>query len=116
MVLHTDTDHSCVRTTRDGTVSPSENNKDNYQSYLQSKLSDNNRLEPQKQLKEGFSQTDFQDDLEQEIVLGQYLESKLGQDLSDLRVKLKHQTSETLTRQPPPEIVIVEFDPEEEII
>ena len=66
--------------------------------------------------KEGFCQTDFPEEVEQEVVLGQYLESKLGKDLDTIKVKMtKQKNSDSLMQTFPPEIVIVEFPgPEEE--
>ena len=66
--------------------------------------------------KEGFSQTDFPEEVEQEVVLGQYLESKLGQDLDTIKVKMtKQKNSDSQARNPfPPEIVIVEFPEQDE--
>jgi len=51
-----------------------------YQSYLENKLKSQN-------IEEKYSQTDFTPRLEQELVLGQYLEAKLGSDLSELKVR-----------------------------
>jgi len=64
--------------------------------------------------KEDFSQTDFPEDCEQEVVLGQYLESKLGQDLDNLKVTLLKQTCVMNYQAFPPDIVIVEFPEQEE--
>ena len=99
-----------VRTSRSGTVTDLNfnNNTDN-QSYQQSSK------------KEEFSQTEFNSGYEQEIVLGKYLESKLGQDFSQLKVKLSanensdDNISATHNKQTnlPPDIVIVEYDQEE---
>ena len=100
-----------VRTSRSGTVTDLNfnNNTDN-QSYQQSSK------------KEEFSQTEFNSGYEQEIVLGKYLESKLGQDFSQLKVKLSANNensddniSATHNKQTnlPPDIVIVEYDQEE---
>ena len=116
-------DHSFgeqVRTSRGGTVNDFNDNncKDFYKSYLESKVS-------RRGTKEGFSQTDFPTDYEQEIVLGQYLEQKLGPDLQELKVKYSqnNQTSDTQAinnvsktinhkqaSSTSPEIVIVEYD------
>ena len=113
-----------VRTSRGGTVSDFNDNncKDFYQSYLESKVS-------RRGTKEGFSQTDFPTDFEQEIVLGQYLERKLGPDFQELKVKYSQNnlTSDTQainkvtntinhkqTTAAAPEIVIVEYDEAEE--
>ena len=122
-----DKDHDQVRTSRGGIVSDFNNSKDFYHSYLESKVSSIGGT------KEGFSQTDFPTDFEQEIVLGQYLENKLGPDFQELKVKYSpnNQTSDTqainkvsnkykLPTPAAPEIVIVEYDKaaedEEEII
>lgn len=51
-----------------------------YQSYLENKLKSQN-------IEEKCSQTDFTPRLEQELVLGRYLEAKLGTDLSELKVR-----------------------------
>ena len=113
-----------VRTSRNGIVTDRDHNRDSYHSYLESKVANKN---VNKATKEGFSQTEFSGDLEQEIVLGQYLEHKLGPDLQELKVKIsptdnhlsethdniasKQQCSNTV-----PEIFIVEYEQEEEII
>ena len=111
-----DQDQYQVRTSRGGIVSDFNNSKDFYHSYLESKVS-------YRGTKEGFSQTDFPTDFEQEIVLGQYLENKLGPDFQELKVKYSpnNQTSDTqainkvsnkykLPTLAAPEIVIVEYD------
>lgn len=51
-----------------------------YQSYLENKLKSQSN-------EEKCSQTDFTPRLEQELVLGQYLEAKMGSDLSELKVR-----------------------------
>jgi len=51
-----------------------------YQSYLENKLKSQN-------IEEKYSQTDFTPRLEQELVLGEYLEAKLGTDLKQLKVR-----------------------------
>jgi len=51
-----------------------------YQSYLENKLKSQN-------IEEKCSQTDFTPRLEHELVLGQYLEAKLGSDLTELKVR-----------------------------
>lgn len=51
-----------------------------YQSYLENKLKSQN-------IEEKYSQTDFTPRLEQELVLGQYLEAKLGSDFTELKVR-----------------------------
>jgi len=51
-----------------------------YQSYLENKLKSQN-------IEDKYSQTDFTPRLEQELVLGQYLEAKLGTDLSELKLR-----------------------------
>ena len=115
-----------VRTSRTGIVTDHDNYRDSYHSYLESKVAISNE---NKATKEGFSQTEFSDDMEQEIVLGQYLENKLGPDLKELKVKIspndnhlsethgnvanKQQYSNSNTV---PEIFIVEYEQEEEII
>ena len=58
------------------------------------------------------SQTDFPEDFPSDVALGQYLETKLGSDLTELRVrgsdqKVHHQHLAS------PEIVIVEYGQEE---
>ena len=58
------------------------------------------------------SQTDFPEDFPNDVALGQYLETKLGSDLTELRVrgsdqKVHHQHLAS------PEIVIVEYGQEE---
>lgn len=115
-----------VRTSRNGIVTDHDHNRDSNHSYLESKVANNNI---NKATKEGFSQTEFSGDLEQELVLGQYLENKLGPDLKELKVKIspndnhlsethgnvasKQQYSNSNTV---PEIFIVEYEQEEEII
>ena len=70
-----------VRNTRDG-VCGADNDQSKeqfYKSYLENKL--------QSQILENkYSQTDFTPRLEQELVLGEYLETRLGTDLSELKV------------------------------
>lgn len=70
-----------VRNTRDG-VCGTDNDQSKeqfYKSYLENKL--------QSQILENkYSQTDFTPRLEQELVLGEYLETRLGTDLSELKV------------------------------
>ena len=95
-------------------------NRDTYHSYLESKVAKNKE---NKATKEGFSQTDFSGDIE--IVLGQYLENKLGPDLTELKVNISsidnHLSSEThcnvASKQQysdaAPETVIVECEQEE---
>ena len=86
-----------VRTSRTGIVTDHDNNS--YHSYLESKVANKN---VNKATKEGFSQTEFSGDLEQEIVLGQYLEHKLGPDLKELKVKISptdNHLSETHRKQ-----------------
>ena len=109
-----------VRTSRTGIVTDHDNNS--YHSYLESKVAKSNE---NKATKEGFSQTEFSDDMKQEIVLGQYLEHKLGPDLQELKVKISSTTdnhlSETHSKQQfsntvPPEIFIVEYEEQEEEI
>jgi len=116
-----------VRTSRNGIVTDHDHNRDSKNhSYLESKVANNNI---NKATKEGFSQTEVSGDLEQEIVLGQYLEHKLGPDLKELKVKISptdNHLSEThgnvASKQqysnfnPVPEIFIVEYEQEEEII
>jgi len=56
-----------------------QNKEQFYKSYLENKL--------QSQILENkYSQTDFTPRLEQELVLGEYLETRLGTDLSELKV------------------------------
>lgn len=115
-----------VRTSRNGIVTDHDHNRDSNFSYLESKVANNNI---NKATKEGFSQTEFSGDLEQEIVLGQYLEHKLGPDLKELKVKISptdNHLSETQgnvaskeqfsNSNNVPEIFIVEYEQEEEII
>lgn len=112
-----------VRTSRNGIVTDHDHNRDSNHSYLEYKVANNNI---NKATKEGFSQTEFSGDLEQELELGQYLENKLGPDLKELKVKIsptdnhlsenfasKQQYSNSNTL---PEIFIVEYEQEEEII
>lgn len=70
-----------VRHTRDGKcVALQKSFSDQiYKSYLE------NKLESQI-LENKYSQTDFTPRLEQELVLGQYLETRLGTDLGELKV------------------------------
>ena len=58
-------------------------NRDTNHSYLESKVA---KSKENKATKEGFSQTDFSGDIE--IVLGQYLENRLGLDLTELKVNI----------------------------
>lgn len=107
-----------VRTSRTGIVTDHDNNN---HSNLEYKVAKNNE---NKATKEGFSQTEFSDDMEQEIVLGQYLEHKLGPDLKELKVKISSTTDNHLSethrkKQFPntvPEIFIVEYEEQEEEI
>ena len=57
------------------------------------------------------SQTDFPEDFPSEVALGQYLETKLGSDLTELRVR--EVGSDRHHHLLSPEIVIVEYEQEE---
>ena len=59
------------------------------------------------------SQTDFPEDFPNDIALGQYLETKLGSDLTELRVRGSDQTVHHHPHLASPEIVIVEYEQEE---
>ena len=115
-----------VRTSRTGIVTDHDNYRDSYHSYLESKVAISNE---NKATKEGFSQTEFSDDMEQEIVLGQYLENKLGPDLKEFKVKISSTTDNHLSKthrnvaskqqqfsNTVPEIFIVEYEEQEEEI
>jgi len=72
---------SSVRNTKDGVCGAvtHQNKEQFYKSYVENKL--------QSQINENkYSQTDFTPRLEQELVLGEYLETRLGTDLSELKV------------------------------
>ena len=114
-----------VRTSRTGIVTDHDNYRDSYHSYLESKVAISNE---NKATKEGFSQTEFSDDMEQEIVLGQYLEHKLGPDLKEFKVRISSTTDNHLSEthrnvaskqqfsNTVPEIFIVEYEEQEEEI
>jgi len=60
------------------------------------------------------SQTDFPEDFPNDVVLGQYLETKLGSDFTELRVR-EGGSDQTVQHHllASPEIVIVEYEQEE---
>ena len=59
------------------------------------------------------SQTDFPEDFPNDVALGQYLETKLGSDLTELRVRGSDQSVHHHQHLASPEIVIVEYEQEE---
>ena len=59
------------------------------------------------------SQTDFPEDFPSDVALGQYLETKLGSDLTELRVRGSDQMVHHHPHLASPEIVIVEYEQEE---
>jgi len=113
-------DHTSVRTSRSGVINSDQHDYHN-RSFIH-----RTGIASQGTTREEFSQTDFQNNLEQEIVLGEYLETKLGPDFKQLKVKLSNNSKRnnlsedsvaniSVTRMNVPEIVIVEYD-EEQII
>ena len=75
-------DYSSVRTSRSGVINC--DLLDNQSFIHQTGITSHGAT------REEFSQTDFQNNLEQEIVLGEYLETKLGPDFKQLKVKLSN--------------------------
>ena len=109
-------DYSSVRTSRSGVINSDLLDNPN-QSYIHQSGTTSHGA-----TREEFSQTDFQNNLEQEIVLGEYLETKLGPDFKQLKVKLSNNSKRnnlsdvaniSVTRSNVPEIVIVEYEQEE---
>jgi len=107
-------DHNSVRTSRSGVINC--DLLDNQSFIHQTGITSHGAT------REEFSQTDFQNNLEQEIVLGEYLETKLGPDFKQLKVNLSNNSKRnnlsdvaniSVTRSNVPEIVIVEYEQEE---
>ena len=96
-----------LRKTRSGNIEESIQCPDNdnlYQERPPVKL-------PTRVTRDSPSQTDFPEDFPSEVALGQYLETKLGSDLTELRVR--EVGSDRHHHLLSPEIVIVEYEQEE---
>ena len=97
-----------LRKTRSGNIVESiqcPENDNLYQSRPPAKLIPPTRDSP--------SQTDFPEDFPNDVALGQYLETKLGSDLTELRVRGSDPMVHHQQHLASPEIVIVEYEQEE---